>query len=243
MPVPDTHTEEPYRVVGVLSPTHTPADLGIFVPLSSYWHVHTAMEGSIFEPAALNAELDNGLADMLDVTAVLVRAHDISRSYQLYQALNTDPDVQAALPGAVLTQLLGWLGQGQRVLSVLAYVAVAIAAISISMSMYSAVLAQQHDTAVLRSLGASRRVVVRIALWESFLLGVIGVVLGLLLGHVSAAWIGSVVSKNSAIAITTGLERTEVLVVGVMLVLGVSAGLLPAYRVYHVNMLKALSNS
>jgi putative ABC transport system permease protein len=229
------HDATPYTVVGVLASTNTPADLGIYVPLESVWEVH-GLHGH--DEAHADAHAD---ADDPGVTAVLVRARDISAAYQLYQELNAAPDVQAALPGAVLTQYLTLLGQGQQVLSLVAGVALVMAGLSVALTLYGAVLARQREIAVLRALGASRRTVLGVALLESLALGGVGLAAGGLLGYVAAAIIAARVRWDSAVAVQLAPEPSLIGVTLVLLSIGLVAGLAPALRAYRVEAAAVLA--
>lgn len=224
------HDARPYTVVGLLAPTDTPADLGIYVPLESVWAVH-GLHGPEDRPSgeAHDDEEDS------EVTAVLVRARDVSSAYQLYQELNAASDVQAALPGAVLTQYLDLLGQGQQVLSLVAGVALVMAGLSVALTLYGVVLAREREIAVLRALGASRQIVLGTALIESLLLGTLGLLGGLTLGYAAAAAVATVVRQQSAIAITLGPEPVLGYVALALLGIGLLAGLAPALRAYRID--------
>lgn len=230
-----SHAGFPYRVVGLLAPSGTPADLGIYVPLSSYWRVHGA------EPPE-PGHADTHEAGPDGVTAVLVRGRDISASYQLYQQLNAGERLQAALPGAVLTQLLALLGQGQRALALVTYVALGMAGLSSALSLYGALLARRRDTAVLRALGASRRTVLLVALLETLLQSLLGLGGGCLLGHAAAALLAALIVQQSAVAVPLGLEPVEGLILAAMLLAGLAAGLLPALQAYRQEPTQALSS-
>jgi putative ABC transport system permease protein len=229
------HDSAPYKIVGILTPTGTPADLGIYVPLQSYWHIH-GISDAVAESATLSdAAIGGASPEALGVTAVLVRARDISSAYQLYQQINASRDVQAALPGAVLTQFLDLLGQGQRVLSLVAYVALVMAGLSVALTLYGAVLARQRDIAVLRALGASRGTILGVALLEALILGLLGLAGGALLGYAAAAIIASTLRYQSAVAISLGFEPALIPTALVLLGVGLAAGLAPALRAYRVD--------
>lgn len=225
------HADHPYRVVGVLARTSTPADLGVYVPISSYWEAHGDVgHAQLAQPGAQPDAAEAALG----VTAVLVRAKDVSSAYQLYQQLNGSQDLQAALPGMVLTQFLSLLGQGQQVLALITYVALGMAAISMGMVLYSAVLARRRATAVLRALGAPRAAIFQIALWESLMLGLLGAALGAALGHVAAAAIAALINRQSALGVVVGFDLAELPILLAMVALGLAAGLLPALRMYRL---------
>lgn len=234
-----------YKVVGMLAPTNTPADLGIYVPLSSYWKVHGATRGSIFTPGAtVQDDAANVPGDPTGVTAVLARGRDLSATYQLYQQLNAGKDLQAALPGAVLTQFLSLLGQGQQLLTAVSTVGLVMAALSMTLALYSAVLARRRDIAIMRALGASRHTIVSVALFEALAQGLAGALAGLLLGHLTAALIAWTINQRSALAVTTVIEfPSELALLGAVLVLGLLAGVLPAVQAYRTEAAQALATA
>ncbi len=239
------HADSPYRVVGVLNKTNTPADLGIYVPLSSYWRVHGETSSSIFTLGSSeeNSSHTSTPQELQGITAVLVRARDISSAYQLYQQVNAGNELQAALPGVVLTQFLSLLGQGQQLLLPVTYIGLIMAAISTALALYGAVLARRRSTAVLRALGASRSVVFQIALWESVLLGILGLAGGLVLGHGTAAVVAAVINQQRALAVAVGFEIAEIPIVLGMFALGILAGLAPAVQLYRLQAGAVLSES
>jgi putative ABC transport system permease protein len=83
--------------------------------------------------------------------------------------------------------------------------------------------------------------VLAVALWEAGLLGGLGLLLGLMLGHGVAFGVGTRVSQQSALAVQVGLERAEVPIVLLMFVLGIGAGLLPALRAYRIETTQVLA--
>lgn len=226
------HDSFPYTIVGVMAPSGTPADLGIYVPLQSYWHIHGISDAAA-ETATFSDQSDAPPAG-LGVTAVLVRARNISAAYQLYQQLNAGRDVQAALPGAVLTQFLDLLGQGQRVLSLVAYVALIMAGLSVALTLYGAVLSRQREIAILRALGASRATILGVALLEALILGCLGLLGGAVLGYGVGAVIAAELRRQSAISVSLGFEPALIPTALLLLGVGLISGLAPALRAYRV---------
>ena len=92
------------------------------------------------------------------------------------------------MPGAVLTNLLDLLGQGQQVLTLITYVALAMAGLSGALSLYGAVLARMRDIAVLR------------------------LALGLTLGYAISFGTAWFVRQRSAIAVVLGVESGQSLI-------------------------------
>lgn len=231
------HSDFDYTVSGILAPTGTPADLAIYVSLSSYWKVHGETRGSIFTPggAVQDKNLANAPGAATGVTAVLVRGNNLNATYQIYNDLNTGSAMQAALPGAVLSQFLGFLGQGEQLLSLISMLALAMALLSMALALYNAALAYRRGIAVMRAIGARRTTIFQIVLFEAFLQAALGGIAGIALGHVAASMIAAAINRSSALAVGTTFEpQSELLILAAVLVLGVVAGLLPAVQAYRV---------
>jgi putative ABC transport system permease protein len=236
------HASNPYQVVGLLAPTNTPADLGIYVSLQSYYEVHghpgiSTPAGEVLPVTPAEQE------EAPEITAVLVRARDISAAYQLYQELNSGIALQAALPGAVLTTFLDLVGQGQQLLILISYVALAMAGLSSGLSLYNAVQAQRHDIAVLRAIGAPRGTILAIALIEALIQSVIGLMLGLVIGYSTAFGIAQIIRQRSALAVVPGFEPGVLLIFLGIGILGLLAGIVPAIRAYRTDTVTALSQN
>ena len=230
------HGGKPYRVVGILAPTHTPADLAIYVSMRSYLAVHNIADVPAFGKLGQHD-------DDKTVTAVFVRARDVSSAYQLYQQINSDDKLQAALPGAVLTQFLEWLGQGQQVLAWLSNVALGMAAITVALSLYGSARARRRDVAIVRALGWRRTDVLLLALLEAITITALGVVSGLVLGYLGAGLLSSWVAAQSAVAANIHIEPAAGWVALGMLGAGLLAGLVPALMAYRLVPTAVLSSA
>lgn len=204
----DGHGKFPYTVVGVLKPSQTPGDLGIYADLKSYWEIHSA-EG---------------------VTAVLVKPASYVALFQLHQEINRGREAMAVFPGQIAAKLFDLLGLGERALSAISYAALLMAALTIVISLYSAAEERKRAIAVMRALGARRGVIIQIVLWESALLATGGSMIGLVFGHGLAYLLALIVQNRSAVAISLVFRPEEILLVLAVLALGLSAGILPAIR-------------
>ncbi|HEU0021166.1 MAG TPA: ABC transporter permease [Dehalococcoidia bacterium] len=207
-----------YSIVGILEPTDTPLDRAIFVPLESYWYAHA--EGGLV-----------GEAEM-QVTAIMARPIGIQEFYQLHQEINQDVLAQAALTGQGMARLFDLLGQGQRMLTQISYVALIMGSATVFLVSYAVSALRLRDAAILRALGASRWSVSTIALAEALAVGVLGILVGMLLGHAAAWLIASGIQETSAIAVTTSFQWAELTIGCVVLLLAAAAALLPAVQSY-----------
>ena len=223
------HEEHAYTVVGVLQPLRGPADRAIFTTLETAWIVH----GQAGNPAAIVGAARStppARQDGREITAVLVHGKSYGDLARLAATLSQRPDVQAVFPGRVATQVLGYLQRGQAVLTSMAWLATVIAALTVMTSLLAATIERRRQIAVLRALGASRRVVFGVLAVEAGVIAGIGALAGVALGRAIAAFIGWWVARESGLQLVPmpiGLSDLATALAAVAL--GLAAGAIPAY--------------
>lgn len=265
----DDHAEV-HTVVGILRPSATPFDNAVFTTVNSVITMHAkapapvaavAMDDHVEETdhagmevvgAAVDAETahhdeeahadgDHAHAIAGQVTAVLVAPVGFIEANQLWRDFYTGTEAQAVFPGRELGGLFDLLNQGQEILILVGYLAAVMAALTLFLAIYSATESRQHLLAILRGVGASRRTVMLVVLVETVLVAMIGALLGRLLGYAVAAAIAGEISRRSAIPVAIGwLPQVEPVLWLLPFMLGVLAGLLPAWQAYRVNVVEKL---
>ncbi|NBT94564.1 MAG: ABC transporter permease, partial [Chloroflexi bacterium] len=190
----DAHGSHPYTVVGILAGTRSPADLGIYVAIESYWELHADQRLTPGDPTGRDA-----------VTAILIvpRAFpaDVYRIQQQALAGVFGPDVQAVVPYQELAALNRQVSQAQTVLSAVAVGAMVIAATTIFLAMYGSVSDRRRDLAILRALGASRQRILAIVLVECLVVSVLGAIFGVAGGIAGALGVGSAITDASNVQV------------------------------------------
>ena len=118
------------------------------------------------------------------------------------------------------------------------------AALGIFVGLMSALDERRADLALLRVLGASRTTVFLTIVLQGAALGAAGVILGVLMGHAGAEWMGAALEKTHRIALTGfTVIREELWVVAGAMILCVLAGLFPAWRAYRNAVPELLSRT
>lgn len=251
----DAH-DEVYTVAGILQPSTTPFDHAVLVPIDSVILMHSdpaapageheaeaaaheAPAGEHEQEAALDAAHEHVAAGQ--VTAVLVRPTGFIEANELWREFYTGTEAQAVFPGRELGSLFDLLNQGQEILVVVGYLAAIMAALTLFLAIYSATEARQQLLAILRGVGASRRTVVLVVLTETVLLALFGALAGRLLGYATAHMIAGEITRRSAIPVSIGyLGQLEAALWLLPLMLGILAGLLPAWQAYRANVVQRL---
>lgn len=240
----NVHSNLEYEVVGILEYSGTAYDAAVYTPLEAVWYVHhQGPTGDALPTVGQTALMqEQSAAPTTDqVTAVLVLPTGFIEQNQLAQEFYTDPTLQAAFPGEQLGNLINLLNQGQRVLEVVGYVVLAIAGLTLFLSMYSSVLARQQSIAIMRGIGTSRLSVSRIIVFETLIVSIVGALLGRVFGYLLAAIIAQIYSAQSAIPIPVRfLTELEVILWTLSIGVGVLAGLIPALMAYRVNVVERL---
>ena len=230
----DDHEANPYTVVGILKPTDSPADLGIYVDIASYWKIHEHAAPPVGDPTGPNA-----------VTAILVKPkvfpNDLYRVQNQINSGRLTREAQAVIPYNELYNLNQLVGQGQQILSFVAYIAITMAGATVFLSLYGAIIERRRDLAVLRALGAGQPRVFRIVLIEAGLVAGLGVVFGAGLGHLAAWLISLAIRDANAIQVILGFPAQEPFLLLAVLLLGLLAGILPALAAYRTEAARYLA--
>jgi len=168
------------------------------------------------------------------VSAVLVKTRSPFAAQQLMWTVNNRDQAAAVNPAATMREFFEvFLAPSALLLTGIAWLVTAVAAVGILVSIYNSVSARKREIAILRALGATRgRILTSICL-EAGLIGLMGGLIGLVVGHL-IGWVGSVFLQR---LVGEGIDwvgtaRVEWLYLGIVVVLALLAGLVPALKAY-----------
>lgn len=237
--------EEEYVVVGVLEASGTPADRVLWIPIEGIYR----MDGHVLRGDGESYSAEDGLEiedEHKQVSAVMLKLKSNRDGFFLSQEINGGrDDATLAWPiSASVAQLFDKLGWVSRVLELVAYLVVVVAAGSILASLYNTMNERRREFAILRSLGARRRTVFAVILCESSLIAALGSVLGFgcYFGILSVA--ASVVRDETGVVLDVFAYHPSLLWTPIgMLAVGAIAGLLPARKAYSTDVAETLSRS
>jgi putative ABC transport system permease protein len=216
----------PLTVVGVLRPTGTADDRAIFISLASYWEMNEVSRRAMIKP----------------LTAVLVRPRRLSDLTALHRGWNVAPDLQAALPSAVLLNVFNLLGLVEDVLFVVLTVVAVVVGLYLFVTMYNATLERRREIATMRALGARRATVLGIVLLESCVIAALGGLAGILGGH-GVASLGAylLAARGGPVTHALALSALQPVTLGAVVALGALAGLMPAVLAYRTEVAENLA--
>ncbi len=223
------HSERPFTVVGILKPAGSVIDRMILTSVESVWEVHE-------QAGAAHNESDK------EITAYLIEYRSPLAAASFPRMVNQSSALQAASPAAETARLFFLVGIGVTALKAFAAVMMLCAGLGIFIGLMNALNDRSADLALLRVLGASRGTVFLTVALQGLALGLLGVILGFMLGHVGAEWMSLAMEKNHGFKLTGwSLVREEWWVMGIALALSVAAALWPAWRAYREAVPETLS--
>jgi len=219
-------TAYPLTVVGVLRSTGSADDRAIFISLASYWEMNEISRKATVKP----------------LTAVLVRLKRLSDLPALHRGWNIAPDIQAALPTAVLLSIFNLLSLVEDLLLIVLGVVVIVVGLYVFVTMYNAALERRREIATMRALGARRITILAIVLLESCAVAALGGLAGILGGH-GAAYLGAhlLAGRGGPITHVFTVSALQPVTFGAVVVLGALAGLLPAVFAYRTEVAENLA--
>lgn len=232
------HKNLPFTVTGILAPTGTPIDDSVLISLQSLEAVHIGWEQGVPTNVDIDAESltpqDPRLKPKL-ITAFLLglkSKHDIFNIQRAINEYNKEP-LLAILPGVALLELWKVVGVIEKVLLVIA----AFVVISSLFGMLSIILTnlaeRRREIAVLRSVGASPRAVFLLLVFESGMLVILGILLGLLFLYLLLLLINPILHSSFGLMIElTSPSLFQWLLLLLILVGGLLIALIPARNAY-----------
>ena len=230
--------KEIYTVAGILKPTNSPSDKVVWIPIDGMFR----MEGHVLRGTGDEYKVNEGeeIPDAhKEVSAVMLKLKSPQTGFQLDQTINKQGKVATlAWPiGSVMAELFNKIGWMNKVLAFIAYLVAIVASSSILASVYNTINERRREFAILRALGAQKRIV-----FSAIVLGCAAISgLGTLMGYgifFMIMSISSVIVRSQTGVVLDIWQFNTILVITpiVMIVLGALAGILPAIKAYSTDV-------
>ena len=228
----DIHSEQPYKVVGILKKTGTILDNLIITSLDSVWNLHSNQ----------NDILKN--SDSLEVTALLLKYKNKTSVFSFPRLINKNTSMQAASPNLEISKLFKLTGEAHKIINYLSIIIVTLSFAGILFTLLNNINERKYDLAILRTLGFTRERIFSIILIEGMTISILGSFIGLILGGIVYKCIEffSLLGRN---IVTGQLDFIyEILTIWfVILIISFLTCLIPCIKVYKQNIRNTLLNS
>ena len=224
---PSAEHAETYVVTGVLSPSNTPADKVVWIPL----HGVQTMGGH--DPAAAK-----------QISAVLVKLASPAAGFQLDLLYNRQGNrLTFAFPiGAIVADLFGKIGWFDRVLSLVAWLVAGMSAAGVLVAIYNSLGSRRRDLAILRALGARRGMILASLVAEAAVIGALGMALAFAVYAAIFGAAAAVIRSQTGVALDPWTWHPVFAWAPLgMIGLCALAGLAPAAKAYRTDVARHLS--
>ncbi|NOV03517.1 ABC transporter permease [Paenibacillus planticolens] len=216
------HHDFSYTVVGILPPLFTSDDRAVFTTLDYAWAVHGGQDG-----------------EHREVTSILIKPKTLIGAQSIKTKYGQMSNVQAIYTSKAVADVVNVVDKGTGALSVVTVICIFLAAVSILLSLVAAVNERKKDVALLRLIGKSKGFIWSSLIGEGLLLTLIGLVFGILAGHVGGYLSRDIVFEFTGLQLQSWqFMQGEWLLIAGTLGIGVVASIGPALQAYRVDPLQ-----
>jgi len=232
----EVHEEEKLKVTGILKFNNSVVDNLILTSLETVWDVHEHEE-------IKNQTTNETDLSKKEITCALVKFRSPMGLMTIPRNINSNTNMQAALPAIEINRLFELMGIGINAINLLALAIILISGISVFVTLYNSLKERKYEMALMLSMGAKRTKLFGMLLLEGLFLSLIGYILGILLSRIGLYIVSNALESNMNYTLNQLVLQKEeiILLIGALLV-GIFAAAIPSLGVYKINISKTLAN-
>jgi len=220
-----------FEVVGILEPTLTAPDSTAFMPLEASQRLfHASLPAPIQEAIA---------ADQLIDQVVVYPEKGVSESH-LAARIETSVDNVTTLTGAEFDEQVGSATAIFNAIIIgVAIISLVVGGLSVINTMAMSVAERTREIGIKRAIGGSRGRIIRELVVEAGVIGFIGGLVGLGLGALVVV-LGNEIGRDSGTVLFDLTPGTAIFAVAFSTILGIVAGVIPAWSAARLDPVEAL---
>jgi putative ABC transport system permease protein len=241
------HDDKPFHVTGILKASGTALDTSLYVSLYGMEAVHIDWKSGAAPTKETAIAPENIREDQIkfdQITSFFLRTKSRIETLKLQREINTytEEPLLAIIPGVTLAELWRGLGYIDQALKIISMMVLAVGLTAMLISLLTGLNERRREMAILRSIGAGPARITLLLVFESSVLTLAGIAVGLiaeLLGFVLLKdWLEAQFGLYMVGAAFTGVEMMYLIVT---FVLGILIGLIPAWKASSLALKDGLS--
>lgn len=240
------HADKPFTVTGILQRTGTPVDRTVHVSLEAIQAIHLDWQGGAPVPGfSIPAQFVRKF-DLTpkEITAVLVGLKSRAAVFKMQRYVDDFPaePLLAVLPGVALDELWQVVGVAENTLLALSAMVVVVGLTGLVAVVLAGLNERRREIAVLRAVGASAGGVFTLLVTEGLFITLLGCVTGVVLLLVLTLLAAPLAQAHYGIAVHPRvLSLAELRLLGLVVLVGIAASLVPGYRAYRLSLADGLT--
>ncbi len=240
------HGDKPFAVVGILARTGTPVDRTLHIGLEAMEAIHLDWQAGAPIPGfSIPPEFVKkfNLAPK-SVTAVLVGLKTRAGVFamQRYVANYRDEALMAVLPGVALSELWELMAVAERALLAISALVVVVSFAGLVAVVLAGLGERRRELAILRANGARPRDLFTLLALEGGAVTLAGALVGVLLLTLLTVVLGPWLEAHYGLLLQPALPAlAELRLLGLVILVGTLASLLPGYRAYRLSLADGLT--
>lgn len=235
------HDDTPFQVSGILKRTGTPVDKSLHVSLEAIEAIHVDWQAGYRIPGQHTPadRLRQMKLEPRAITAAFVGLKSRLQVFGFQRAVNDyrrEP-LSAIMPGVALQEMWSLVGTAENALLSVSAMVVVTAILGMTTMIMSTLNERRREIAILRSLGAGPRTIIGLLVSEAGILTVLGICVGTFAMYAALLVVRPLIDSRFGIYLPVDPPSpTELQLLGVILLGGLLAGLLPALRAYRISL-------
>jgi putative ABC transport system permease protein len=220
-----------FEVVGILEPTLTAPDTTAIIPLEAAQQLMAASLPRSIQDAISSDEL---------ISQVVVYPKPGVNDAELAGQIERDVDNVQTLTGAEFDEQVGsFTGVFNAIIIGVAVISLVVGGLSVINTMAMSVAERTREIGIKRAIGGSRRRIIRELVTEAAVIGFIGGVIGLVLGAIVVV-LANEAGRSSGTILFELTPGTATFAVAFSTILGMVAGVIPAWNAARMDPVEAL---
>ena len=225
------HANRDFTICGILKPTGTPNDTSVFFQLKTDEAIHLEWQSGHFVDMHISSkELSMMGITPKHISGILVGLKNRSEILSVSDNIEHLQNLTAVIPAKALSKLYKLMKNMQELLTVVSTMVFAAAIFGMIATMLATLNDRRREIAILRSLGATVKMIFFLFAMEAF--GII--ISGILLGNLLLALLIflSNTFMNPAFKVGYGLDMYELFLLGMMIISALVVSFIPALQSY-----------
>ena len=236
----DAHHQQLFTVVGIFDRSNSVIDNLILTPVETTWMVHEHPE----EPAADSLSTDTTRVEPdREMTAYLIKKRN-KGAFGMLSKQTEDTTMQLANVAVENSRLMNNFGLGLSTITAIAIVIMVISFISIFISLFNSMRERRYELALMRTMGGTRTTLFALIIQEGLLLVVLGYAIGLLLSRAGLIVLSNFMKESFHYGLDNlAITSQELALLGLTLLVGLLASVIPARQALKIDISKTLTNA